>query len=173
MIKRNYEIWKDIIDVPGYQISNFGRVKSLKSGLFLKGSITEKGYNKVELSVNKKRVIKKIHLLVIENFGKPKPSPKHECNHKDGIKSNNWNTNLEWLTHAENIQHSYDIGLSRSKKGELNGMAKLSKKKVKLIRKLYKSNRYTQTEIALAFKVSISTINYIVNNVTWKEVTDV
>ena len=166
-MKRNTEIWKDIKGFPGYQISCFGRCKSPNK--ILKTIITEKGYHRIDLRNNNKRKSKKIHILVITHFGEPKPSPEYECNHKDGDKRNNWNTNLEWMTHQENVQHSYDIGLS-CKKGELNGNAKLSNKKVLQIRKLYKSNNYTQTELALSFRVSITTISGIINYTIWKEV---
>jgi hypothetical protein len=38
-------------------------------------------------------------------------------NHKDGIPGNDHPSNLEWVTHAQNNQHAYDLGLiDRSKK---------------------------------------------------------
>ena len=70
-----FEIWKDITGYEGiYQVSNFGRIKSL--GRFL---------------------------LVAEAFI-PNPEGKPEVNHIDGDKLNNNYTNLEWCTRRENLQ---------------------------------------------------------------------
>lgn len=43
------------------------------------------------------------HVLVILHFVGPRPTPKHEVNHIDMDKLNNHYTNLEWVTHRENI----------------------------------------------------------------------
>ncbi len=49
-----------------------------------------------------------IHRLVAELF--VDNIQKHPCvNHKDGNKLNNDYKNLEWCTHSQNSQHSYDV----------------------------------------------------------------
>lgn len=69
-----------------------------------------KGYPSVGLRkvINGKSVqtIYKIHRLVAEYFI-DNPENKPVVNHKDGIKTNNHYSNLEWVTIAENTQHSY------------------------------------------------------------------
>ena len=170
IIKRNIEIWKPIPNWPNYEISNMGRVASC--GIIRKLGTSGGRYLRVDLHNGPKRKDYLIHLLVIKHFGKPKPSSKHECNHIDGIKSNNWNINLEWLTHQENIQHAYDTGLYSNKRwcGETVNTAKLTKEKVLLIRKLYENNTYSITELSLIYRVTYNNIVAIIQHKTWKNI---
>lgn len=72
------------------------------------------GYLFVTLSVNKKRAHKAIHTAVAESFIGPRP---HNAwiNHKDGNKTNNTASNLEYVSPAGNALHSI-YELSRVKK---------------------------------------------------------
>ena len=72
--------------------------------------MTSTGYYKIDLRKNNVRKIKPIHRLVAETFI-PKSNGYSEVNHKDGNKKNNNINNLEWVTRAENIKHSYATGL--------------------------------------------------------------
>lgn len=111
------EVWKDIPGYEGlYQISNMGRVKSLPRNdkfckrpvaVILKPFVCGSGYQEVILAIKRRRKPKLIHRMVAEAFV-PNQSGKREVNHKDGDRSNNRHTNLEWVTPSENIQHSYD-----------------------------------------------------------------
>lgn len=66
------EIWKDISGYEGkYQISNLGRVKSLKhrnKDKILKPLVKEKGYIRVHLTSNGKNEWIYVHRLVAEAF---------------------------------------------------------------------------------------------------------
>ena len=107
------EIWKDIQGYEElYQISNYGRIKSLKYNKdnILKPYMTSTGYYKIDLRKNNTRKIKPIHKLVAQHFI-DNPENKPEVNHKDGNKLNNRVENLEWVTRSENIKHSYKTGL--------------------------------------------------------------
>ena len=52
---------------------------------------------------NGKRVAIKVHRLVALYYI-PTDNKKLEVNHKDGNTKNNSFTNLEWVTHKENLQ---------------------------------------------------------------------
>lgn len=118
------EIWEDIENFKGvYQVSNKGRVRSLdrsiidclgrcqfKRGKLLKLYKGKTGYFVVDLKTNDIRKMAKVHILLAQAFI-PNPENKLQVNHKDGIKTNNNLTNLEWNTPSENLKHAYDNGL--------------------------------------------------------------
>ena len=168
IIKRNTEIWKEVKGYPDYQISNMGRVKSFKnnSSKLLKMVEGSNGYSRITLQ-NEKSFNFRIHILIISHFGIPKPSPIHQCNHKDGDKSNNWNTNLEWMTPKQNNQHARATGLN-NQYGANQLFAKLTDKIVKKIRKSY--GDYSQEYLGKLYRVSQSVISNVVNNQAWKHV---
>lgn len=116
------EIWKDIPGFDGkYRVYNTGKITSTVKGLetILKVSplsINARGqirYPQITIGFEGHRETYKMHRLVAILFV-PNPENKPEVNHKDGNKSNHHSSNLEWNTHAENVQHAYDTGLLKS-----------------------------------------------------------
>lgn len=100
------EVWKDIKGYEGlYQISNFGKVKSLYSNKILKNGNNGKGYLFVFLCKDKNSKRFYIHRLVAVHF-LPLIGNKTQVNHIDGNKNNNKVDNLEWCTNKENLIHS-------------------------------------------------------------------
>lgn len=103
------EIWKDVDGYFGfYQISNFGRLKSLykKEEIIIKPHIYKNGYCRVRLWDREKRKFKDtyIHRLVANAFlENPKNLP--EINHKDENKQNNNINNLEWCDRKYNCNY--------------------------------------------------------------------
>lgn len=118
----NKEIWKPIKGYESrYEVSNFGRVKSLDrkvrrldvkgrpSHVTVKGRILKPtlsvgvtgGYPTVKLMIDNKGKTKKVHRLVAEAFI-PNPNNYPEVNHKDEDKTNNHVNNLEWCTKEYN-----------------------------------------------------------------------
>ena len=173
------EQWKKIKGYP-YEISNFGRIKSLERYIGNKGynrvvkqkilkGIINNGYYCINLYNKENQKQFRVNVLVIEYFGPPKPSAKHICNHKDGDKLFNHIDNLEWATPSENRKHAFMMGL-QSTRGEKNNQAKLTEKKVKRIRNLYKTGKYTQKELGNMFDVTSQNISRIINNKIWVEI---
>ena len=126
------EIWKDIAGYDGlYQVSSFGRVKSLdridSENHFRKGQIMKQkmtkgpgrgvGYMRVGLRNGKRQKEYLVHRLVAIAFI-PNPYNLPQINHKDGNRSNNCVDNLEWCDAKYNINYG-DRGKKVSK--ALNG----------------------------------------------------
>ena len=100
------EYWKPVVGYEGhYQVSNFGRVKSIKFGkeIILKQKI-KGGYYYVNLSKNGILKTYLVHRLVAEAF--IDNTDNLPCvNHKDEDKTNNSVDNLEWCTQSYNINY--------------------------------------------------------------------
>lgn len=103
------EIFKDIEGYEGlYQISNYGRVKSLKNRQgnvqLLKQQVKPNGYCQVSLYKNNKYGYFNVHRLVAIAFI-PNPNNLPEVNHIDEDPTNNRVDNLEWCTRSYNINY--------------------------------------------------------------------
>lgn len=135
------EIWASLKAANGrplkdfYQVSNKGRVKSLKHDqypglrlgegakptpeMILSQVTNAKGYKTVWLAAQERPdIVAQVHRLVASCFCyNSDPEHKIQVNHIDGNPSNNDWTNLEWCTPAENAQHAVRIGLRGDWKG--------------------------------------------------------
>lgn len=99
------EIFKDIEGYEGfYQISNFGRVYSIKRNRFLNPSKDKDGYLQIGLSKDGKEKKYKIHRLVALAF-LLNPHNLPQVNHKDENKTNNKVDNLEFCTAKYNSNY--------------------------------------------------------------------
>jgi hypothetical protein len=100
-----------------YEVSSLGRVarigrrSTFKAGgkfparHLLKPSPSGPGYPIVVFSRNGKTSTHAVHQLVAAAFLGPKPSRRHEINHKNLNKLDNRSSNLEWMTRRENMLH--------------------------------------------------------------------
>lgn len=88
---------------PNYQD---GKVFSIAYKRFLKPQKNKSGYLFVTLCGNGKKKNKYIHQIVARAFI-PNPDNKKFVNHKNLQKDDNDVSNLEWVTHSENIIHYY------------------------------------------------------------------
>lgn len=121
------EVWKPITWIDGsYMVSNYGNVLStdrfvwngktmrVSHGKMLSPGMTKPGYFTVSIG-GKSR---KIHHLVARAF----IGNGHGlvCNHKNGDKTCNWSTNLEWCSSKENNIHAIYSGLRNRYTGALS-----------------------------------------------------
>ena len=98
-----------------YLVSSLGRVKTLKRGggcgdsdKILRQYLTVYGYLIVSFVTKGEEVKKRVHRLVAEAFI-PNPENKKTVNHKNGIKTDNRATELEWATYSEQGYHRYRV----------------------------------------------------------------
>ena len=144
------ELWADIKNYENYyQVSNFGRIRSLNrkfecngknqyssfktvktyKGKIIKPLLDNRGYFYVFLCKNNVKKNIPIHRLVAKTFI-PNPENKPQVNHIDGNKTNNNVTNLEWATCSENIQHAYRNNLFTNQLESLKKIQKNNEKSV-------------------------------------------
>ena len=88
-----------------YEVSNQGDVRRIGSNKCLAKNLMGAGYVKADLWVEGKRTQTSVHRLVALTFLPPSHDGM-EVNHKDGDKTNNYVSNLEWVTKSENEKHS-------------------------------------------------------------------
>lgn len=121
------EQWRDIPGFEGrYQVSDLGRVKSLpfmQRYLLRNGreasrrtgerivaqQLINSGYPIVHLHLDNKRTAVTVHSLVAQVF--LAGAPGETVNHKNGVKTDNRASNLEWATYSDNHLHAVATGL--------------------------------------------------------------
>lgn len=177
------EIWKVVEECERFEISNFGRLRSLNTGKILSQTKSKAGYLTHATKIGGRAgesVCFRIHRLVAMAFlPEPTEEMKREAaetvykkvvvNHKDGDKANNKSENLEWCTYSQNVQHAFDNGLNAALTGEDNIMSVLTDQDVAFIRSKY-GKGYTKRELADMFGVGGTTIFNAVHSKTWKHV---
>ena len=99
------EIWKDVDGFEElYKISSYGRVLSKRRNKVMKLNL-RKNYLRVGFHKDNINYCFQVHRLVAQAFI-PNPHNKEEVNHIDCNKQNNVVSNLEWVTHEENMNHA-------------------------------------------------------------------
>ena len=88
-----------------------GDVRNIRTGRILKTYDDGRGYLRVKIDGRCER----LHILVAVAFI-PNPECKKIVNHKKGKKHDCRDSQLEWVTQSENIQHAWNTGLIKRKK---------------------------------------------------------
>lgn len=166
-------------DIPGYErqyaITPKGTVisypcKKFNSFRVHKPRLHNHGYLRVQLNYRDFYIHRLVAMVFI-----PNNNSKIEINHIDGNKKNNSVENLQWVTRSENNKHAFQIGLrdynELSDMGKIGGIThrSITMNKANKIRKLWKTGKYFQKEIAEMFNISRSSISLIVINRTYRE----
>lgn len=149
--------------VPGinpymYYITSSGRVISNYNNhaIYRKNGRYTNGYQKINLTLaDGREKTESIHRLVAMAF-KPCPGMHNlEVNHIDGNKDNNHISNLEWVTHFDNMQHAFNTELVNNT-GENNPNAVLTNEQVHSICRMLEQNMtYDNILISLGLPITI------------------
>ena len=136
----NKEIWKDCKGYEKlYQVSNMGRVWSIRKQRIIKAFENQYGYLEITLTTkNGKKKYERVHRLVALAFCN-KPDNCTVVNHLNGNKLDNRAENLEWTTIRGNTKHAYDNNLGHMKDTQLKA-AKLGADKSRYTIKVYKNS---------------------------------
>ena len=168
------ELWKWVSGYEGlYMVSNkgnvFGTPKVTHYGHLMKKTISKSGYECVCLCKENKPRTFRVHRLVADAFCEKRPGAC-EVNHKDGNRSNNDASNLEWVTRSENELHAYKVlgkKPNRPWAGKPRKFARtLSNEQVHVIR----DSTLPSRNLAKKYGVSKTTIQNIRNRKIYKEV---
>ena len=144
-----------------YKITKEGRVWSTVNQMFLKTQIGKFGYPIIRLG--RGRTNKSTHyihrLLAIAYI--PTRIGFNKVNHKNGIKTDNRLSNLEWCTQKQNVRHAWKIGLAKPRYNEAHHRTKLSLEKIAEIKPKMDGKYGTLTKLAKEYAVSISLLSLI------------
>lgn len=101
-----------------------GRVYSDISGRILKNGHTMKGYEIVNIFIDRKVHPVTVHKIVASIYCKDSYHKGYDVDHINGIKDDNRAENLEWVTRSENILRAFRTGLKVIKRGDENPSVK-------------------------------------------------
>lgn len=116
------EEWRPVVGYEGfYEASSNGNIRSLPrnttKGKVLKQHLNSRnGYLYVSLSKNNIQRTRRVHRLIAGAFWGD--SPEMQVNHKNGVKTDNRLSNLEYCTQSDNMKHAYRTGLEKATWGK-------------------------------------------------------
>lgn len=157
-----------------YEVSRCGLVRRVNNPnrhepIYLLKQGRSKGYCTVALYRDGQRRMNRVHVLVAAAFLGER-SPGMEVNHINGIKCDNRTSNLEYLTHAENMKHAASMHRNGGVCGSLQPHSKLIEEKVREMRRLREDEGWTERRLAAHFGVGQTTTHRIVIYEMWKHV---
>lgn len=152
-----------------YTIDTIGRVFSKISNKYLKPFISPSGYQLVDIHHNGRGHTLQLHRIVAGMFI-PNPDNLPTVNHKDGDKSNNRVSNLEWMSITDNVRHAWDIGLAKPRYGIDNPSNVYTPEQIHEVCQYLMENALTDDEISRRCCVNKTLLRDIKYRGKWKHI---
>lgn len=102
------EIWKPLKNFPSYNGSTEGRIMNIRTQRILKTFVNSQGYELICLRKNNKQYTVKVGRVIAETFLGEHPGM--DVGYKNGNRSQNNISNLEWRTRQETIRAAFESG---------------------------------------------------------------
>ena len=131
------------------------------------GRPNARGYVQVSVRLDGRERLISAHRVIYEHVHGPIPD-EHEVNHKNGDPSDNRESNLEVVTHTENVRHAGRT-LDRLRRGASHPKAKLTDADVRAIRSALAGGESSRS-VAQRFGVAPSGVVRIGNRQMWAHV---
>lgn len=164
------EQWREFM--PNYEVSDAGRIRrstagcKTHAGRVMRLQQMSIGYLSARPTFAGKNVVIYVHDAVALAFIGPKPAGA-SVNHIDGNKTNNLPSNLEYVSHAENMRHAAAAGLMAH--GEAHPAAKLNDDAVRALR-ADRGAGLSFSRLARKYGISIATAYHAANGTNWKHI---
>ena len=157
---------------PFYIIDRYGNIFSNQyGGGFLSHIITDRGYHIVSLQERTgRRIQRKVHRLVMMTFCYINGCENLEVDHKDGNKSNNHISNLEWVSGKINVRRAIDNGQRQAWSNDNNPKAIVSSNDALKIIDLALQGLSNEEILHYIPNANISIIANIVLGNTWSDI---
>jgi len=165
------DVWLEIPDYPDYAISKNGNIKRIrdaktaKAGSLLKQHRMKTGYLHVCLRRDGKSIGHYVHTLVLATFVGPRPTPKHQVAHFNGIREDNRLENLRWVSPVENASDKKRHGTDQV--GMKHHMRKITDADALEIRRLRAEGVYCK-DIAAMFGLHKAYVSLVATGKRWR-----
>lgn len=152
--------WKRVkIDgfITSYVVNMNGEIRHIYTDKVKSAHKNQSGYLMVNIYYNHSWHLVSVHRIVALMFI-PNPLNKPEVNHIDGNKLNNSVSNLEWVTHQENVIHATKTGLNPVRVGFNAANNKYTESQISNVIKMLKKDPSNMSKISRKTGIPIDTV---------------
>lgn len=167
------EEWRPCTGVgDGYEASSFGRIRRAVPGVnthvgkVISPTPTPRGYHSISVCVGGRCRSVRVARLVCAAFHGEPPHPTWQVNHKDGHRSNDTPSNLEWVSCRDNHIHAYAVNKRLSSHARLT-----PEQAVAIYAEAMQPGARTQADIGAKYGVTKCTVSLIVKGKAWSRFT--